>query len=293
MQNRDCTIFAFALLALALAAIPTLAQSTYEPYAFSTLAGGGGFRSADGTGGSERLWAPSGVAVDTNGNVYVGDQFNYTIRKVTPAGEVTTLAGLTGSYGSADGTGSDARFDDPWGVAVDSAGNVYIADSGNYTIRKVTPAGVVTTLAGQAGSSGSADGTGGAARFYILSAVAVDSLDNVYVADLGNNTIQKVTPAGVVTTLAGLGGLYGSADATGSAARFRGPASVAVDTNRNVYVADQVNHTIRKVTPAGVVTTLAGQAGSSGSANGTGSAARFNSPTGVTVDSAGNVYVAD
>src|SRR5205823_530000 len=138
---------------------------------------------------------------------------------------------------------------------------------------------------------GSTDGTGSAARFDILGDVAVDIAGNVFVADTGNNTIRKVTPVGtnwVVTTLAGLGGLYGSVDATGSAARFGGPASVAVDTNGNVYVADQVNHTIRKVTSAGVVTTLAGRAGSSGSANG-GAAARFNGPTGVAVDSAGNV----
>src|SRR2546428_9434757 len=105
MKIRNCTNFALALLALAAAAAPVGAQSTYEPYTFTTLAGGGGFSSADGTGDAERFWAPSGVAVDSNGNVYVGDQFNYTIRKVTPAGAVTTLAGLAGSYGSADGPG--------------------------------------------------------------------------------------------------------------------------------------------------------------------------------------------
>ena len=161
MKNRTRTIFAFALLALAMAAAPTGAQSTYEPYTFTTLAGGGGFSSADGSGGAERLWAPSGVAVDTDGNVYVGDQFNYTIRKVTPAGVVRTLAG--GGYGSADGTERDAQFYRPNGVAVDGAGNVYVADTGNNTIRKVTPAAVVTTLAGLAGSSGTANGAGSAA----------------------------------------------------------------------------------------------------------------------------------
>ena len=133
---------------------------------------------------------------------------------------ITTLAGRAGSAGSADGTGSAARFYYPRGVAVDSAGNVYVADTGNHTIRKVTPAGVVTTLAGLAGSSGSADGTGSAARFNYPPGVAVDSAGNVYVADTGNHTIRKVTPAGVVTTLAGLAGSSGSADGTGSAARF-------------------------------------------------------------------------
>ena len=153
---------------------------------------------------------------------------------------VTTLAGLAGSSGSANGTGSAARFYYPFGVAVDSAGNVYVADTGNNTIRKVTPAGVVTTLAGLAGSSGSADGTGSAARFNYPSGVAVDSAGNVYVADTGNNTIRKVTPAGVVTTLAGLAGSPGSADGTGSAARFYYPHGVAVDSAGNVYVADTV-----------------------------------------------------
>ena len=123
------------------------------------------------------------MAVDSSGNVYVADTGNDTIRKITPAGVVTTLAGSAGNVGSADGTGSAARFYYPLGVAVDSSGNVYVADTDNYTIRQITPAGVVTTLAGLAGNSGSADGTGSAARFYYPSGVAVDSTGNVYVAD--------------------------------------------------------------------------------------------------------------
>src|SRR5439155_1556238 len=199
---------------------------------------------------------------------------------VAAAGVVTTLAGLAGSSGSAAGTGSAARFNVPSGVAVDSEGNVYVAegdvnvaDAFNNTIRKVTPAGVVTTLAGLAGSSGSADGTGSAARFYKPFGVAVDSASNVYVADTYNATIRKVTPAGVVTTLAGLAGTPGSADGTGSAGRFYYPDGMVFDREGNVYVADAVNLTIRKVTPAGVVTTLAGLAGFYGDADGTGSAA--------------------
>src|SRR5438477_10550791 len=147
MKIRNCTSFALALLALAVAATRTGAQSTYTPYTFTTLAGGGGIPSADGTGDAERLWAPSGVAVDTNGNVYVGDQFNNTIRKVTPAGEVTTLAGLAGVAGSAGGRGGAARFNHPR-VVGSAGGRDYVVDQSNYTVRKITTAGAVTTFAG-------------------------------------------------------------------------------------------------------------------------------------------------
>jgi hypothetical protein len=260
----------------------------------TTLAGLAGTPgSADGTGSAARFYCPYGVAVDSAGNVYVADRGNHTIRQVTPGGVVTTLAGLAGSWGSADGAASAARFSGPSGVAVDSAGNLYVADTSNQTIRQVTPGGAVTTLAGLAGSYGSADGIASAARFNWPSGVAVDSAGNVYVADSGNSTIRQVTPGGAVTTLAGLAGSYGSADGTGGAARFYGPGGVAVDSAGNVYVADYDNHAIRKVTPGGVVTTLAGLAGIGGSADGTGSAARFIYPEGVAADSAANGYVAD
>ena len=267
----------------------------------TTLAGNASIGSADGTGAAARFYGASGMAVDSAGNIYVADTFNSTIRKITAAGVVTTLAGATGMFGSTDGTGAAARFDFPSDVAVDSAGNVYVADPDNCTIRKVSAAGVVTTLAGTAGMSGSADGTGAAARFGFRSpsGVAVDSAGNVYVADTSNNTIRKVSAAGVVTTLAGTAGMRGSADGTGAAARFSfdfpfsSAGGVAVDSAGNIYVADTSNNTIRKVTPAGVTTTLAGTAGMSGSADGTGAAARFGLPSDVAVDGAGNVYVTD
>jgi streptogramin lyase len=249
----------------------------------TTLAGRatGGPGSADGTGSAARFNVPFGVSLDSATNIYVADSFNSTIRKVTPAGVVTTLAGLAGVPGSADGTNSAARFNEANGVAVDTNGNVYVADWGNHTIRKVTPVGtnwVVTTLAGKAGHPGLLNGTGTNAEFDYPNGVAVDTNGNVYVADTANAAIRKVTPAGVVTTL--------STD-------FSGPAGVAVDTNGNVYVADYYSYTIRKVTSAGVVTILAGLSGVPGSADGTNSAARFNYLRGVAVDSAGNLYVAD
>ncbi len=223
----------------------------------------------------------------------MADTDNHTIRKITSAGVVTTLAGSAGISGSADGTGSAARFNNPNGVAVDGSGNVYVADTCNHTIRKITSAGVVTTLAGSAGSSGSADGTGSAARFNYPYGVAVDGSGNVYVADTNNHTIRKITSAGVVTTLAGSAGSSGSADGTGSAARFNYPYGVAVDGSGNVYVADTANHTIRKITSAGVVTTIGGTAGVMAGTDGVGGSAQFAYPWGVAVSTAGVLYVAD
>ncbi len=249
--------------------------------------------SADGTGAAASFEGLHGVAADGAGNVYVADSFNSTLRKVTPAGVVTTLAGTAGIADNVDGTGAAARFVQPEGVAVDGAGSVYVADEKSSILRKVTPAGVVTTLAGTPPKLGSADGIGGTARFNGPVGVAADAAGNLYVADSSNNTIRKVTPAGVVTTLAGTAGTDGSADGTGAAARFSDPFDVAVDRTGNVYVVDSGNSTIRKITPDGVVTTLAGMAGMQGSADGTGSAARFIFPSCVTVDSLGNVYVGD
>ena len=260
----------------------------------TTLAGTASSRgSADGTGASARFNSPRGTAVDSAGNVYVADVSNDTIRMITPAGVVTTLAGYPGTAGSADGTGSAARFSGPTGVAVDSAGNVYVTDAANDEIRMVTPAGVVTTLAGAAGPSGTTDGTGTAAQFSSPGGLAMDSAGNLYVADTLNDTVRKIAPGAVVTTLAGTAGTSGTDDAVGTAAQFASPAAVAVDSTGNVYVADSGNETIRKITPAGVVTTLAGSAGTRGNLDGTGTAAQFDTPSGVAVDSAGNVYVAD
>ena len=266
----------------------------------TTLAGlAGQTGSAEGSGSAARFKDPEGVAVDGAGNVYVADAGNDTIRKITPAGVVTTLAGSPGQAGSADGTGSAARFNGPEGVAVDSAGYVYVADTGNDTIRMITPAGKVTTLAGTPGRPGSADGTGPNALFNEPEGVAVDSLGDIYVADTGNDTIRMMMPGSQYSTMTwGTPGQPGSTNgSSGITALFNRPEGVAVDSAGNVYVADTGNDTIRKITVtpemAGVVTTLAGTPGQAGSVDGPISAARFDSPEGVAVDSAGNVYVAD
>jgi sugar lactone lactonase YvrE len=292
--NIQCRVLFPAIALCCLGVISALAQSIYEPYKFTTMAGlAETAGSADGTGSAARFDMPSGIAADATGNVYVGDLSNMIIRKITPGGVVTTFAGLAHQQGTTDGTGSAARFVEPAGVALDNAGNLYVADSSNCSIRKITPDGVVSTLAGLGGTAGSADGTGSAARFYQPLGVAVDSVGNVYVADTHNYTIRKITPAGVVSTLAGLARHDGYADGVGSDARFFLPFGVAVDNAGNVYVADTGTYTIRKITPGGVVTTLAGLAYNAGSADGTASEARFRSAFGVAVDNAGNVYVAD
>jgi len=198
--------------------------------------------------------SPLGVAVDGGGNVYVADYENDLIRKITPAGVVSMLAG-TGATGADNGTATTATFDLPEGVAVDAGGNVYVADNGNNLIRKITPDGTVSTLAGS-GSVGSANGTGTAASFNSPFGIAVDATGNVYVADAGNNLIRKITPAGVVSTFAG-SGKKGTGNATGAAASFNTPSGVAVDASGNVYVADENNNLIRKITNAGLVTTIA------------------------------------
>jgi|CZKI01.1.fsa_nt_gi hypothetical protein len=271
---------------------PLIAQTTYTSYDFATLAGAAGVTgSADGTGAAAQFYGPEGVAVDGSGNVYVADHFNNTIRKIAPGGVVTTLAGTAGVTGSADGMGPAAQFNGPVGVAVDGGGNVYVADTLNYSVRKITSGGVVTTLAGTAGTPGSADGTGSAARFDRPLCAAVDGSGNVYVTDDNNNTVRKITPGGVTTTLAGTAGVRGSTDGTGPAAQFSSPAGIAVDGGGNVYVVDLYNCTIRKITPGGVTTTVAGAPGKAGSSDGTGPAAEFFEPFGVAVDGGGNLFV--
>ncbi|MGE0878254.1 MAG: prepilin-type N-terminal cleavage/methylation domain-containing protein [Acidimicrobiia bacterium] len=254
----------------------------------STFAGSGSGGSADGTGTAASFIYPTRAVFDSQGNLFVADSANNMIRKVTPAGVVTTFAGAV-TAGTTNATGTAARFNFPIGIAVDATDNLYVADSGNNRVRKITPAGVVTTLAGS--SIGYVNGTGTAARFSGPMGLAVDTSGNVFVADHGNNRIRMITPTGVVTTFAG-SGTIGWADGTGTAMNFNRPYDIAVAPSGDFYIADSDSQRIRKMTPAGVVTTVAGS-GSVGSADGTGSAASFNYPYGIAVDASGMIWVSD
>ena len=263
-----------------------------EDYAITSIAGSSS--SASGLDGPPATFhSPSGIAIDAAKNLYVTDTDGHTIRKISPGRVVSTLAGSAGVPGLTDATGSAARFNSPIGIAVDASGNVYVAEVANSDIRKITPAGVVTIFAGAAGQFGSTDGQGTSARFSLPFGLAIDGSGNLYVADGGNNTIRKITAGGTVSTLAGAAQQSGFLDGTGSAARFNNPWGVAVDTAGNVYVADSGNNAIRKITPAGVVTTVAGAAGASGFVDGSTAVARFNQPRSVSVNSNGDLFVSD
>lgn len=260
----------------------------------STLAGQPGvYGSTDGSGSAARFGTPVATAVDSFGNIYVADWTQHVIRKITPEGVVSTWAGQAGSAGSADGTGTAARFNYPQGLVADKGGNLYVADRSNNTIRKIDAFGVVTTLAGTAGASGNTNGTGSAARFNGPVSITVDPSGNIYAGEISGNTIRKITSEGVVTTLAGSPNAAGSADGTGPVARFERPLALTTDTSGNVYVADYGNRLIRKITPSGVVTTVAGSAGQTGHVDGMGSAARLTGPIGIAADGQGNLFVSE
>ena len=249
-----------------------------------------------------------------SGSLYVTD--NNSVRKVSTSGIITTLAGGITLTGANDGYGSSARFNGPWGIATDSAGNVYVTDQVNETIRAIAPNGNVTTLAGAVGVYGFVDNSGTAANFNYPIGLAYDSSSgnassgSLLVAENQNNAIRMVTLSGAVTTYAGLlpsdpnspsnGGSTVFADGTGNNAAFYQPSGVAIDATGNAFVTDTSNNAIRKIAPGGVVTTIAGPlptdgtvSGPSGFADGKGSAATFAGPTGIAVDASGNLYVAD
>lgn len=247
----------------------------------------------NGSGGNARFNAPAGIALDSAGVRYVADTANHTIRKIAAGGAVSTFAGGAGIPGSIDAATTAARFNSPTGIAVDGARNVYVADTGNHTIRKITASGVVTTFAGSAGLSGFTDASGSTARFNAPTGLAVDASGNVFVCDAGNHTIRKITAAGTVTTIAGSAGLSGTTNANGSNARLNSPNGITVDSAGTLHVADSGNHAIRRIAPNGDVSTFAGLTGSSGSNDATGGSARFNTPKAITLDASGTFHVAD
>jgi len=268
------------------------AQLTVVPYVTTVLAGSSGnIGHADGLGANATFFGPDGVAFDsTTGNIYVADQNNHTIRRITPGGNVTTYAGAPGDADWVDGPAATARFNGPNGIVVDSHGNVFVADQGNDVIRKITTDGNVSTFAGD-GNFAWVDGVGGNASFGFPSGLAVDSADNLYIADVLNEVIRKITPAGVVTTVAGQPGVSGGKNGAVADALFNNPSAVAVDAHGNIYVSDSGNNAIRKISPIGLVSTLVGWAG--GYADGRGNNVRLQDPQGLAVDNAGNVYVSE
>jgi serine/threonine protein kinase/sugar lactone lactonase YvrE len=252
----------------------------------NTIAGlAGSHGSLDGKGISARFWAPFGIAVDNNQNLYVAELGNNVIRKVSPDGSVVTVAGLAGFPGRANGRGIKARFRNPCSIAVDDAGTLYVADMSNVAIRKIQSGSRVSTLAGLAGIKGRDDGLGSGAQFGNPRAVAIDRAGNILVADSTDETIRRISPGGTVDTVAGEPGLFGDIDGTARAARFSDPEGLSVDDANNIFVADTGNGQIRRISVDGIVTTcdLGKIAGG----------ARTLQPTGVAVDSRQNLYIAD
>jgi sugar lactone lactonase YvrE len=309
--------------------VPPPVAEVLKPYTVSTLAGSGIYGFADGAGKDAAFADAYGLTTDAAGNIYVADGSNNRIRKITPGGFVTTVAGES-AFGSANGTGANALFNYPHGLVVDGDGNIFVADAGNSLIRKISREGVVSTIAGN-GAAGFKNGVGKEAQFnfpadlvldplgnlYVSDGanhcirkvtqdgtvstfatgfgfpegIEIDKAGNLYVADAGGFVIRKVTPSGVVSVLAGSESEIGYVDGKAGEARFHNPEGIAIDKDGNLYVGD-LNAAIRKVTPEGIVSTIAGN-GTAGFAEGAAAEARFNQPSGIAIDATGNIYVAD
>ncbi|MES2826781.1 MAG: gliding motility-associated C-terminal domain-containing protein [Bacteroidota bacterium] len=268
-------------------AVPPLAYGEVATLAGTTE----GFE--DGGKTSAKFNRPQGVACDAAGNIYVADGFNNRIRKITPNGTVTTLAG-NGTRGRINGLAAESSFNQPFGLIVNANGDVYVADSQNNQIRKISSSGVVTLFAGSAtGQADVTNGTGGFERFNLPEGFAFDQSGNLYVADAENFSVRMITPTQVVTTFAGINGVPGMINGAGNVARFDKPVAIARDVrNGNLYVADYLNNLVRMITPAGIVSTYAGT-GERSAKNGPRLSATFDHPTGLTIDVLGNVYVSD
>jgi len=265
---------------------PPLDEEEYSMV--STLAGANTSGFVDGVGSLARFNYPSGMAIDNEGNLYVSDYSNHSIRRITPDGSVTTFAG-TGQPGEEDGQRLSATFNNPYGLALDGDGNLYVSDVSNHRIRKIGTDGMVTTLAGK--RQGFSDRKGTLAMFNHPYGVAVDKSGNVFVADSYNNRIRMITPDGSTSTLAG-NGKDGFVDGPGGDAEFYVPIGLALDDAGNLYVGDEGNSSVRKITQDGTVATLAGS-GKFSFADGVGRNAIFNAPGAIAIDSENNLFVAD
>ncbi|MBK07571.1 MAG: hypothetical protein CL920_20225 [Deltaproteobacteria bacterium] len=269
-------------------AISVSAAFTLQSWQVSTFAGSGIPAYINGSAPLASFHTPVGVTVDEQGNVYVVDDGNARVRKVTPGGQISLLAG-SGTSGYKDGVGAQAAFRNASGIVVDGNGTLYVADTDNHVIRKITPTGVVTTFAGS-GVAGYQDGAGTQAQFDQPMGIAIDVGGVLYVSDVGNLRIRKITSAGVVSTFAG-SGLLGAKDGAALSASFGYPNGIAVTPQGAVIVVDMINNKIRKIS-SGVVSTIAGT-GAPGYKDGAGAAALFHSPWGAAVDARGNIYVSE
>lgn len=239
------------------------------------------------------LTMPVGIAVDASGALYVTDAAAQTVLKIGDDLKPVVLAGSKGELGSRDGTGAYARFNEPSGIVLNPDGTIMVADTGNSTIRKILVGNTVTTFDGSAGMTGTSEGIGTAARFNTPVGMIRDATGNYYVADQMNQLVRILSPSGVSGTMAGKAGIAGSVDSVGLSALFDLPTGIAIDSQGALYVSDQGSNVIRKITPAGQVTTIAGSAGLGGAVDGPAANARFNQPKGLVVSPAGDIYVAD
>jgi len=257
----------------------------------STLAGNGKTGSQDGNANQASFFYPVALFADHQGNIFVSDTHNNLIRKIDAAGTVSTVVGKDTSLANERAEGSRLRLDNPAAISVDRQGNIYIADWGNNVIRRIGVDAKCIVLAGSVGQRGSKDGFREEASFYLPWGIVLDSVNNIYVSDFRNNLIRKISPQGQVTTFAG-SKTRGSTDGQAEAASFFHPAGLAIDKKGNIYVADTGNNKIRKITPEGLVTTLAGD-GSRGASNGPAHAASFNKPYALAVGPDGSIFIAD
>ena len=248
----------------------------------------------DGQGDKASFFDPRGLAADPHGNIVVADAANALIRRITPEGVVSTLAGGAEDRVSKDGPAMQARFVGPDAVAVAPDGTIYIADSYANTIRKLGRDGMVSTLAGVVGRQGYADGQGSAAQFNHPVGIAVDPRSgDVLVADAYNNTLRRITPEGRVHTFAGQAGVNDHRDGPLGQALFNTPVGIAVDARGTIFVSEYFNQDVRKITPDGQVSTLAGNPARRGDADGQGRAALFRKPQQICLDAGGNIILAD